>query len=111
MFVGAASRAAAEPLHPSPRHRALAAQPREQLQQRLLSLLAVYTALSLSCVPSAALPRENLPFRCGYVMPGVNPAGVSVTFCLEPPLHPREVARWNLAPAVSRVGVPLAGRV
>lgn len=54
----------AEPLHPSPWHRALAAQPKEWLQQRLLSLPAVYTAFSLSPA-SPALLSQGKTFRSG----------------------------------------------
>ena len=64
IFISADSRAMAEPLHPSPWHRALAAQPRQRLQQRLLLLPAVYTALSLSPA-SPALLSQGKTFRSG----------------------------------------------
>lgn len=65
IFVSAAGRAMAGRLHLSPWHRA--AQPRERLQQTLLSLPAVYTVLSRSPA-SPVLLSQGKTFHCGADM-------------------------------------------
>lgn len=61
--ITTASRAMAEPLHPSPWHQALAAQHKEWLQQWMLSLLAVHTAQPEPSIPVLLLPNSHPSFR------------------------------------------------
>lgn len=71
----------AEPLHPSHWHKALAAQPRERLQQWLLSLLAVYTAQPEPSIPLLLPPDSHPSFRAALH----GDAGASFPTHLQPP--------------------------